>query len=1787
MKKLQLLLLFFVTFISTYSQTTIFSANFNSDNGGFNILTGVGGNNWVINNKYAGGFFGFIANTPTQPVGIVGSPTSNYLHITNDSVCGIFDICNANYDTSSNSDVQISTLAPISTTGFTGVSISFWYLCDGFAGDAFGTVEYRIGSGAWTQVGGQLQGITTWTQTTFTNPAFDNVPVLRFRFRWQNGNEIGSDPAFSVDDIFVKGTSAATCALTGALPAGNYAIPSVCFPTVASAATYINTNGTTGTGNVQFDVAAGHTEIAPAGGIAILATSGGTALKPIIFKKSGAGVNPTITSFNALSTGSLTDGIIKIIGADYVTIDGFTLLENAANSTTTIGTNNMTEYGVALFYTSTSDGAQNNTIQNCTIDLNKTYTNTFGIYSNSNVTATNAGTSSQSAGLAGSNSNLTIIRNTITDVNEGIAIVGSGAASTAHNDGLVIGGTLADANSITNFGTASVTSGFSGVSQTIYGILVRNTKNFNISYNTITCSTAPNISTVRGVFIDSFVQAPTGTLIHTISNNIISLSNGAAGAGIDGIFNSTTTGNATTTININNNDFNNFTANTITTFIKNYQSGIAININNNTFTNLAINNTGFANYFIDMGLTASTATGTQNVNFNKIIGTFTKNGASGGLGIYLGTGSSLAGAVVNNNNNEFSNITLAGTTLIEGWRNADGATSGGPTKSINLNKFENWSGGTGLKTVISTTNCFGTSSVSNNTISNINSIISATGAIIGINCTSAGATATQFDIKNNSISAISGGATASGTSITGIKYDSKSTNINIENNTLNNFLCAGPINGIESINATPTLITISGNTVDGLKSSVATLNINGILNSANTLPKIENNSIKNLENTNAASTGYVRGINITNAFATTLPPIINNNVIDGLISASTTNSSSIAGIVVSASANHNITSNTIKNITCSTTNTNTNSSTPVVGILTSSSGTAQLINNNIVFNIFSNNTTAAVNVAGILTSASSSAGSQVNANRIYGLKNESGAVGATISGIYIAGGGVWTFSNNMISLNNGGSTSSATCIGINDIGNNGARKYFFNSINIFGAGTSGSASVAFQFKRFALMGTAEIKNNIFNNIRTSGNDYAVANTGTYTTSATAVYDYNILNAADANKIGLIDTVNHTFASWQTTTAGDANSLTAINIPFTDTATADLHILNSGCGFAYNGIPVSTTTDYDAQTRSATLPTIGADESTGTRTKWNGSTWSNGAPTTTSTVEISGNYDMTLGATRPSIDACNLTINNNAVVTIDATKYLNIKTDLTTAAGTTLNVLDKASLVMVDDSGLVTNNGTTNVTKTTTPYERYDYTFWSSPVKNINIGNVFSAWRLDYAFNYQTQNFQDLYGGLGFPQTTGVPDTFDDNNNDWFAVNASTPIIAATGYAIMAPTAVSFATSPTATVVFSGEVNNGIKTVVLKQSQNTIDTTDDFNLVGNPYPSSIKADDFIKANILPLATANNISGTLYFWSHKDDIQPFTTNAGPNIFNFNSNDYANYNLTGATGTGAASGSGSALPNGFIASGQGFFVEAETTNNLVFNNSMRNKTYTNNQFFRQANNTNTSNSSTEKDRFWLNLTNTDNMFSQQLIGYLPESTLDFDYGYDGQGASTTNFVNFYSIMNNDFSKQFKIQSRSALNINDAVPLGYSSAVSGTTTISIDHLEGVFSNQNIYLQDNLLNIIHDLKQSPYTFTTTFGTFNDRFVLKYLNSNLAVSTVVNEENSVKIAVNSQVVHLLSEKEKIKTIQVFDVLGRNIYENNQVNNKSFAIDNLLIKNQALIVKINLENGAIIIRKIVL
>ncbi len=146
-------------------------------------------------------------------------------------------------------------------------------------------------------------------------------------------------------------------------------------------------------------------------------------------------------------------------------------------------------------------------------------------------------------------------------------------------------------------------------------------------------------------------------------------------------------------------------------------------------------------------------------------------------------------------------------------------------------------------------------------------------------------------------------------------------------------------------------------------------------------------------------------------------------------------------------------------------------------------------------------------------------------------------------------------------------------------------------------------------------------------------------------------------------------------------------------------------------------------------------------------------------------------------------------------------------------------------------------------------------------------------------------------------------------------------------------------------------------------------------------------------------------------------------------------------------------------------------------------------------------------ERHRVWLNLTNADGLFKQILVGYIAGATNGIDNGYDGISMNANPYLDFYSV-NGD--KNLVIQGRGLpFVVTDEVPLGYRTTIESTFTITIDEVDGDLTDQDIYIEDKDNNVVHNLKDSPYSFTTVPGTFKDRFVLRYINNPIAAEDLV------------------------------------------------------------------------------
>ncbi len=529
------------------------------------------------------------------------------------------------------------------------------------------------------------------------------------------------------------------------------------------------------------------------------------------------------------------------------------------------------------------------------------------------------------------------------------------------------------------------------------------------------------------------------------------------------------------------------------------------------------------------------------------------------------------------------------------------------------------------------------------------------------------------------------------------------------------------------------------------------------------------------------------------------------------------------------------------------------------------------------------------------------------------------------------------------------------------------------------------------------------------------------------------------------------------------------------------------------------------------------------------TTWNGS-WTNGAPTASTKVIIDSNYSTASG----SIQACQCEIKAGRTVTIQPNDYFYIQSDFKNNG--IINIENNGSLVQKNDFAV--NSGIINVKRYTTAMRRYDYTYWSSPVQGETLFNLSPLTLSDKFFEYNAAG------------------------PAWLAIPSSTVMQSGKGYIVRAPQ--NFDTVATEIYddgEFTGLTNNGIiQTPIVAGS---------WNLIGNPYPSAIDADAFLGFG----QNEGVIEGSIYLWTHNT---PVTANI------YVPGDYATYNLTGGQGTRSANlGVNNSIPQGEIVSGQGFFVSGSTTDQVTFNNSMRIAT-PNTQFFRYANGSN--GTSIEKNRIWLNISNADGAFKQTLIGYIEGATNEFDRRFDAEILNSGSTVSIYTTLSD---KNLAIQGkRLPFEENDTVPLGYSSNVAGDFTINIENTDGFFTTQNIYLEDKMLNLIHDLKASDYTFNTAVGTFNDRFELRYTDSSLG-NEHFTEAANVLVAVKNNTINIQSEKENITAIAVYDLLGRTVLHINGINDIEYAINTLNVSQQAMVMKITLASGRTVNRKIIL
>ncbi|MCI2228206.1 T9SS type A sorting domain-containing protein [Polaribacter sp. MSW13] len=323
-------------------------------------------------------------------------------------------------------------------------------------------------------------------------------------------------------------------------------------------------------------------------------------------------------------------------------------------------------------------------------------------------------------------------------------------------------------------------------------------------------------------------------------------------------------------------------------------------------------------------------------------------------------------------------------------------------------------------------------------------------------------------------------------------------------------------------------------------------------------------------------------------------------------------------------------------------------------------------------------------------------------------------------------------------------------------------------------------------------------------------------------------------------------------------------------------------------------------------------------------------------------------------------------------------------------------------------------------------------------------------------------------------------------------------------------------------------------------------TNGFNLVGNPYPS------FIAAN-------NNANGTNNVLKINDTDNDFLTESTIWLWNEGNNSYDIVNHT----TNNASFQ--------IAPGQGFFVSSNGNNTLSITEAMQSHQGTD-TFQRSAN------TRTEIQLIVSDGTNTKNAD----IFYIDGTTTGFDNGYDSSifGGVSHSFAIYTEAVSNGTGKKLGVQSLPNADLETMIiPVGVKAAAGKEITFTAEAFN-LPSDIKVFLEDRATNTFTRLDETDSHYTITLNNALNGIGRFYIHTTPSVLKVNNNTlNTVSIfKTNTSTIRINGLPQGKATVSLFNVLGKQVVNNSFSANGVKDISLPKLATGIYIVKLQTETG---------
>ncbi len=496
---------------------------------------------------------------------------------------------------------------------------------------------------------------------------------------------------------------------------------------------------------------------------------------------------------------------------------------------------------------------------------------------------------------------------------------------------------------------------------------------------------------------------------------------------------------------------------------------------------------------------------------------------------------------------------------------------------------------------------------------------------------------------------------------------------------------------------------------------------------------------------------------------------------------------------------------------------------------------------------------------------------------------------------------------------------------------------------------------------------------------------------------------------------------------------------------------------------------------------------------------------------------------------------------------------------------------------------------------------HEYNYWCSPIGNKTSNLVNNPFGISFLNDVTGLISSTPATFVSSPSYNGTSTPLNiepywvwkfiasDNYAEWVHVQGYTTINPGEGFTMKG----TIGSGDAQRYDYRGKPNNGTMAVSVLTNQ--------FTLVGNPYPSAIDAVSYIHDT----QNAAVINGTLYYWeqdpttnSHyinesNGGYATYTINAAGTVETFVSAVFNTYNGDGSINV-SNTGAGSNTARRYIPIGQGFMVEGAANGVVRAKNAHRTyikETAANSEFFK-----NSGEKGKEKEndfskmpndykRFRINIDFNNNYTRQLVQTFHYTATEGFDYGLESKinANDVLSSDAYWTIDNDSYISE-------ALIFDDGlkIPLVIKTSENLPIRIRIADIQNFESEKPIYLHDIENDTFVNLTNQDFEINLESGEYTNRFEVTFNNN--VLSNPEETLESLKIFQNNKISQLkLLNKNNldIASFKLYDISGKQVMsERISSSKRKYTYSTKSISNGVYIVKIELANQQVFSKKII-